>query len=112
VTVDFKQPRITEDREGWEDLRRTKLGPCRVCGTPNQVTLHHLVSRSLAGDDVEFNLIPLCGSGTTGCHGLFESGDVKTRSVIRHTLELDELAYIIGKKGPGFLDRYYPWSDE
>jgi hypothetical protein len=112
VTVDFKQPRISEDREGWEDLRRAKLGPCRVCGATSGITLHHVISRSQLGDDVEFNLVPLCGSGVTGCHGRIEAGDKKTRCALRQSLTLDELAYVYGKKGPTWLDWAYPWSAE
>jgi hypothetical protein len=30
---------------------------------------HHLLGKGQSGDDDPANLIPLCGSGSTGCHG-------------------------------------------
>jgi hypothetical protein len=32
-------------------------------------SVHHLLNRSQGGKDAASNLILLCGSGTTGCHG-------------------------------------------
>lgn len=39
---------------------------------------HHVYPRGQGGDDVLANIVPLCGSGTTGCHGLVENGDATT----------------------------------
>lgn len=95
----------------WRGLRRRKLGPCRCCGKrepQHLVTLHHLVPKSLGGDDCDANVVPLCGTGTTGCHGLVENFDLVARSKLRASLLPPEVAYVEGKKGAAFLDRYYP----
>lgn len=46
------------------------------CGKPS-ATGHHVLGRGAPhfGDDVLANIVPLCGSGTTGCHGLVENED-------------------------------------
>jgi hypothetical protein len=82
-------------------------GRCRLCHSPF-MSRHHLVSRSLRGDDVEANLVPLCGSGTTGCHGAVEARDPMVCSLLRSRLTEAELAYVLEKKGADFLARYYP----
>lgn len=65
-------------------------GSCEVCGQPvaliddGEVTpisafsVHHRQPRGMGGSSVEEintapNLLLVCGSGTTGCHGLIES---------------------------------------
>mgnify|MGYP000872268132 FL=1 len=65
-------------------------GSCEVCGQPvaliddGEVTpisafsIHHRQPRGMGGSSVEAintapNLLLVCGSGTTGCHGLIES---------------------------------------
>lgn len=58
-------------------LQRDSLGdppwPCCVsCGTPVRpggYSIHHRLDRSLGGRNEFPNLLTLCGSGTTGCHG-------------------------------------------
>lgn len=101
--------RVKADRAGWERIREEKLTgrSCRVCVAFIAGTLHHLVPRSLGGDDVADNLVPLCGSGTTGCHGLVEARDPWACSLLGFRLTEAERAYVIGKKGEAFLHRYY-----
>jgi len=42
---------------------------CRACRA-TATNCHHLIPKgSQRGDDVPQNLIPLCGSGSEGCHG-------------------------------------------
>ena len=41
---------------------------CVVCGNRAQ-NWHHRLNRSRGGLDDDTNLVPLCGTGTTGCHG-------------------------------------------
>jgi hypothetical protein len=54
---------------------------CALCGaTGPQLSLHHL--RKHPRDDTEENLVMLCGSGTTGCHGLIEANDAETHATL------------------------------
>lgn len=51
-------------------LARIRWDACAACGgEPGSV--HHIVQRGSPyfGDDVIANVLLLCGSGTTGCHG-------------------------------------------
>ena len=58
------------------DLRAAVLARdgyrCRRCRQPAE-SIHHRLPRSRGGDDSPLNLVALCGSGTTGCHGLIEA---------------------------------------
>lgn len=47
---------------------------CAICGQ-EAATAHHILKRSQGGDDSLSNLVALCGSGTTGCHGKIENND-------------------------------------
>jgi hypothetical protein len=75
---------------------------CRACGVglirPNG---HHLVPKGSPhfGDDVEANIIPLCGSGTTGCHGRVHDHDHAVLGAIGAALHDDEVAYVLDKMG-------------
>ena len=107
MTPDPRPPRRTRATAAeWKRIRAAKLGPCLVCGDAD-TTLHHLVPKSLGGGDVEDNLVPLCGSGTTGCHGLVEARDRTVCALLRDSLTRAELAYVLAVKGAVFLDRYY-----
>ena len=105
--------RVKADKAGWERIREEKINgrSCRVCVAFLAATAHHLVPRSLGGDDVEDNLVGLCGSGTTGCHGLVEARDPWACSLLGLRLEPAERDYVIGKKGADFLARYYGCKD-
>jgi hypothetical protein len=114
-----RQPRIVDPDAGRAKLVRE--GKCRLCRKPYppwQLTRHHLVPRngSHAGDDVDDNLVPLCGSGTVGCHGLVERSQ-ESRSRLRRFLLQAELAYMAWRmgddganpdKGKAWIDRRYP----
>lgn len=50
-------------------------GRCRVCGGPAE-SVHELRPRSLGGRVCLKNSIAVCGSGTTGCHGLLTAHHV------------------------------------
>lgn len=71
------------------------------CGKPS-ATGHHVLSRGQGGDDVPANILPLCGSGTTGCHGLLENEDEKTRRMVGRWVKKhrpDTIVYVKGKLG-------------
>lgn len=55
--------RIVSERSG---------GRCERCGTPRQTTKHHRKKRSHGGPWCPTNVVDVCGSGTTGCHGWIE----------------------------------------
>src|SRR5882724_10345243 len=80
------------DIDEWKILRKLKLGPCRVCECVFgvEIGLHHLIPRSLGGSDVPDNLVPLCGSGTTGCHGAVEARTLVACQLLRASLTLRE----------------------
>lgn len=49
---------------------RRANGRCERCGRATAVANHHhRMLRSQGGYDLPSNLVRLCGSGTTGCHG-------------------------------------------
>ena len=60
-------PRIVDPEAA---KRKLLLDPwCRACGR-RAANCHHLLGKGgRRGDDDEDNLIPLCGSGSDGCHG-------------------------------------------
>lgn len=45
---------------------------CQWCGRRDVSQIHHRLPRGRGGDNRLSNLIVLCGSGTTGCHGRVE----------------------------------------
>lgn len=74
---------------------------CHLCGSTGHpiggLSLHHIHKHPR--DDVEANLMMLCGSGTTGCHG-----DIEARvpaamiRLARYLVARDDfLAYLIVK---------------
>lgn len=107
---------------------------CRVCvffrqhpelpdplpqGAPRRgvVTRFHLVPKGKwggGGDDVDDNLIPVCGSGVAGHHGMWETKQTGWELVgyaIRQTLTDAELEYVVGKKGEEWFSQHYPAPD-
>jgi hypothetical protein len=94
-----------------------RASSCAVCGTGRGAGLsaHHVLPRGRGGDDVTANLVALCGSGTTGCHGDVEHyrGDAR-KTLGLHLVESrpDVLEYLGAKLGTTpalveFLDRSY-----
>jgi 5-methylcytosine-specific restriction endonuclease McrA len=63
-----KTPRLRLDPNDYRELHRQVLERddwrCQVCGSMQQLQVHHLEFRSHSGGDEEQNLITLCG----GCH--------------------------------------------
>jgi len=96
------------------DAGRAKValqGRCRACGRGGPLNRAHLVPKGQRGDDVDENIVPLCGSGSTGCHGALtdhRNGWLLVAAALRADLTADEIAYCIQKKGEDWLDRTYP----
>jgi 5-methylcytosine-specific restriction endonuclease McrA len=99
--------RVVNPDAGVGKLRQERA--CRVCGQRTMLLeRHHLVKRSQGGDDVDENIVPLCGDGVAGCHGRVEAKHRETLVALRKALRPDELDYIILRKGEAWLDRMYP----
>jgi len=63
-----------------EAVRRRSQNRCERCGTDDALrwSLHHRKPRGMGGSkdpaiNSPANIVLLCGSGTTGCHGWVES---------------------------------------
>ena len=50
-------------------LHERAHGCCEICGDWGANNAHHRLNQSQGGPDTLGNLMLLCGSGTTGCHG-------------------------------------------
>jgi hypothetical protein len=121
--------RVVDTAFGYDKIEAE--GKCRACGkvlaTVRQgahpiaaLNRAHLVGKGVRGDDVDNNVIPLGGSGSTGCHGIQTSGNaglnchgVKTShgqvvQAIRKTMRPEERQYIIAKKSRAWLEQHYP----
>lgn len=111
VTPDWKPARRVKDpTAGTAKVRREAR--CRACGyVGSDLSRAHLVGKGVRGDDVDANIIPLCGGGNTGCHGAFDGQtEVATEPSLlrgrdrrfvasRIALHADEYEYCLDKKG-------------
>jgi hypothetical protein len=114
--------RIVDRNAGIAKIRRE--GECRVCertpsGHPlDSLNRMHVVPKSLGGDDVDDCIVPGCGSGSTGCHGLLTSAMedphhpagltvAEARELLLANLSVREREYAEAKKYPGWLEDYY-----
>lgn len=82
--------------------------PCVVCGERTQ-SLHHVLRRSQGGDDVTVNLAPVCGTGTTGCHGRIEARDPEALHGLWAWVTSDFIRYLAYKLGDS--DRAWDWCE-
>lgn len=73
---------------------------CRVCGKPAS-NGDHIIQKGAPhyGDDVEENVVPLCGTGTSGCHGKKHDRDPETMLIYGERLKPDEIEYVRSKLG-------------
>jgi hypothetical protein len=86
--------------------------PCVACGL-RPASLHHIVPKSQRGDDLITNLVPLCGNGTTGCHGRLEAHSdgweiIAARVRLYVTEKESRRRYVLDKIGQDRFDRRYP----
>lgn len=108
-----RRGRITASRDEWLRLREAKLGSCVLCdiseglgggrSTRGRIELHHLVPRSMGGDDVEDNLVSLC----TAHHDFVTRRYPSPLAWLARSLTDAEYAYIIGKLGEGGPERLF-----
>ena len=67
-------PRLAwPEAAGRASVRERSQGRCELCGRAQADGVHHRQPRSAGGSWHPANLLDLCGSGTTGCHGLVEA---------------------------------------
>jgi len=87
---------------------------CALCPKPS-ATGHHVLAKGgpYYGDDVPENIVALCGSGTTGCHGEVEARRawaLRSLGEYLHARRPDTIAYVRRKLGvrPGdaWLERH------
>jgi hypothetical protein len=114
VTPDTKpQRRHRADTAEWKEIRARFADACCVsCGLAAE-SLHHVVPKSQGGDDVEANLVPLCGDGTRGCHGKLESHAPGWEQIAAHVRAYvmareSRLSYVIGRIGQARFEERYP----
>jgi 5-methylcytosine-specific restriction endonuclease McrA len=110
--------RVRDSQAGFQKVAYE--GKCRICRKPAVhgmpgvegswwgLTRHHLVPRSQGGDDIDDNLVPLCGDGVSGCHGDVEAYRPGARHSLRIALTRQEVEYVTAKKGRAWLDNAYP----
>jgi 5-methylcytosine-specific restriction endonuclease McrA len=71
--VSRKSPRLRLDSTSYRDLQRQVMERdgwrCQVCGSMQNLQVHHLKLRSQSGGDVEQNLITLCVACHEQVHG-------------------------------------------
>jgi hypothetical protein len=72
---------------------------CVACGVTGPLNAHHVLSRARGGDDVPENLLLVCGSGTTGCHGMFHAGSWAVAAAIGLALTPAHVAYVLDRLG-------------
>lgn len=97
---DHKRPARIKDPELMRQAHWA-FDECVICGSIN-ISIHHILPRGQGGDDVWENLVPLCGSGTTGCHGGVEAGlDSACRALGRYVMSErpDTVDYLVERLG-------------
>jgi hypothetical protein len=106
-----KREKASRDR--WDEIRAGfEHATCVSCGLAVQ-SLHHCVPKSQGGDDVAENMIPMCGDGTRGCHGILEShapGWERVAAAVRVYVLTNRprCVYVIGKIGWDRFNSRYP----
>ena len=75
-----KRTKARRDRDDTKRIKAVRVavfdrddGRCRCCRIRVADSMHEIRPRSLGGRVCLENSIALCGSGTTGCHGLCQS---------------------------------------
>lgn len=103
---DPRPPRRVRDPDLLRDLHVRWRGACALMDdtcVEHRYSLHHVHKHPR--DDVEANLVMLCGDGTTGHHGRIEAHDhAACQALGVHLIEerLDTLEYL-GEKLGGLL---------
>src|SRR3990167_3600379 len=93
----------------WKYMRSLLLvEPCAICGGRSE-SLHHIYKRGQGGGDLLVNLAPVCGSGTTGCHGKLEARDPEALATLGHWVGAAFITYLASVLGD--TDRAWAWVE-
>jgi HNH endonuclease len=92
----------------WQAIIEEKLTGCRLAytecvGNASICELHHLVPRSMGGDDVADNIVALCRS----CHYRISYRHPVPLAALAASLTDGEYAYVIAKLGEGAMQRLF-----
>ena len=98
VQTDFKRPPVVRDPQLLRELHK-RWRECAMASTNEEgercepiLSLHHIHAHPR--DDVEANLIMLCGSGTTGHHGAVQHREKWARDALRAILRASRPDFI------------------
>lgn len=109
--------RIVDPEAGKEKVRADpRCRSCRRRARPvfdggsflSGISRSHIVAKGIGGDDVDENIAPLCGSGTSGCHGLHEAMDMAVRQRERRAMLPEEEVYARSKMSDAWFEKNYP----
>src|SRR3990167_9314692 len=93
----------------WKYMRSLLLvEPCAICGGRSEST-HHIYKRGQGGGDLLVNLAPVCGSGTTGCHGKLEARDPEALATLGRWVGAAFITYLASVLGD--TDRAWAWVE-
>lgn len=81
--IDPKPAKRIRDKELLRELH-SRWRECCLCGETDRLSLHHVIKHPR--DDVEGNLVMLCGDGVRGCHGLIEAHHGPTKKHLANYL--------------------------
>jgi hypothetical protein len=84
---------MTIRRAQRDKLRERADCRCEICGWPGN-NAHHRKNRSQGGEDELSNLLLLCGSGTTGCHGWVTSHPAESKRLGLSVWRSDEPEFV------------------
>lgn len=65
----MKPPKPVSEKTGRALVAARSAGVCEVCARARATNVHHRKGRRIYDPWRPSNLLHLCGSGTTGCHG-------------------------------------------
>lgn len=94
-----KQIRKVHRRVTQDVVNRDRM--CLICGKHAE-SGHHVLGKGSPyfGDDLEENIVALCGDGVRGCHGLIENEDIAARKIlgIKLVTERADVIYYVRMK--------------
>jgi len=81
----FYKPSKVKNQANFHKCKEIDEYKCRVCGSYSNISAHHIVNRSLGGDDKLSNLITLCFHCHRDIHdGRFDFREYLNRTIKKH----------------------------